>query len=210
MALRLAVKVEVTKHMGSDSDKWLLHEIDMDFRNYYGVPGISYGPREINGQSILEDAAGGANYRWLSGNRVIMISYHDSQMTKPEPIEVVDAYLGKHPSTLPPMRLVELRSPENKTVWIKDEMDRRLWLCDKWFLQVQMNKAEMSDAVRTIVKCLNVFLDYREKYYGMNAKDEKIGLLGYLDKMDGTSIKNKLTEYKNWWNANKTRSINLP
>jgi len=202
--------VQVTQHAGSDSDKWLLHEIDMDFRNYYGVPGISYGPREINGQNILEDAAGGANYRWLSGNMLIMISYHDSQMTKPEPIEVVEAYLGKHPSTLPRMRLVELRSAETKTVWIKDEMERRLWLCDKWFLQVQMDKVQMSDALRTIVKCLNVFLDYREKYYGVNSKDEKLGLYGYLDKGDGTSIKNKLTEYKNWWNANKGRSINLP
>lgn len=55
----VGVSVQVTQHAGSNSDKWLLHEIDMDFRNYYGVPGISYGPREINGQSILEDAVGG-------------------------------------------------------------------------------------------------------------------------------------------------------
>lgn len=118
----------------------------------------------------------------MSGSKVIVINYTDLEMKKPQPMEIVQAYLAMHRSTLLPMRLVELRSAENKTVWIQDEMDRRLWLCDKWFLQVQMGKVEMNGALRTIVKSLNVFLDYREKYYGMNAKDEKIGLTGYLEK----------------------------
>ncbi len=39
------------------------------------------------------------NYRWISGNKVIMLEYHDTGMTKPEPIEAVRAYLAKHPST---------------------------------------------------------------------------------------------------------------
>ena len=73
-----------------------------------------------------------------------------------------------------------------------------------------MGKVEMNDALQTIGKCLNVFLDFREKYYGVAKTDEKSALWGYLDKKDGTSIKNKLAEYKNWWNVNKTRSINLP
>lgn len=204
------VNVRVTQHAGSDSDKWLLHELDMDFRNYYGLPGRSYGPRQIESQTILEDAAGGRNYRWISGNKVIVIEYHDSQMTKPEPIEVVKAYLAKHLSTLTAMKLAELRSPEMKTTWIKDEMDRRLWLCDKWFLYVQMGKAELSDILRTVVKYLTVFLDYRERYYGITSRDEKIKLMGYLDVKDGTAIKNKLTEYKTWWSVNKTKSISLP
>lgn len=207
---RIWVDVQVTEHAGSDSDRWLLHEVDMDFRNYYGVPGISYGPREINGQTILEDAAGGANYRWLSGNMVIMISYHDSQMTKPEPIEVVEAYLAKHPCTLPRMRLVRLRSPENRSVWIKDEMERRLWLCDKWLLQVQVGKVEIKDALQSIVKHMNVFLDYREKYYGVAKLDEKSAVWGLLEEKDGTGIKNKVVGYKNWWQLNKSRRINLP
>jgi hypothetical protein len=207
---RVGPEVQVTQHAGSDSDKWLLHELDTDFRNYYGMPGRAYGPRQIDGQTILEDAAGGRNYRWLSNDMVIVIQYHDAQMAKPEPVEVVKAYLTKHPSTLPAMKLSELRSPENKTIWIKDEMERRLWLCDKWFLQLQVGKTELPDTVQSTVKHLNVFLDYREKYYGINARDEKIALNNYLLNKDGTAIKNKLTEYKTWWSVNKTKSINLP
>jgi len=206
----ISVDVEVTQHAGSDSDKWLLHELDMDFRNYYGLPGRSYGPRQIEGQTILEDAAGGRNYRWMSGNKLIVIEYHDAQMTKPEPLEVVKAYLAKHRSTLTPMKLAELRSPEMKTIWIKDEMDRRLWLCDKWFLHVQLGKADLSEVLQTVVKYLSVFLDYRERYYGIAAREEKIRLLGYLELKDGTAIKNKLSEYKTWWSVNKAKSISLP
>jgi hypothetical protein len=89
-------------------------------------------------------------------------------------------------------------------------MERRLWLCDKWFLQVQIGKVQVNDALRTTVDCMIVFLDYREKYYGVSSKDEKAVVYGYLSANDGTSIKNKLTEVKSWWNVNKTRSINLP
>jgi hypothetical protein len=206
----VGVSVQVTQHAGSDSDKWLLHEIDRDFRNYYGLPGRSYGPRQINGQTVLESATGGRNYRWLSEKKVIMIEYNDPQMTKAEPIEIVRAYLAKHPSSLPAMNLAGLRSTESKTKWIQDEMERRLWICDKWFLQVQIGKVEMNDVLQTIVKCLNIFLDYREKYYGVTKSDEKAALWGYLDRKDGTSVKNKLTEYKSWWNVNKARAINLP
>jgi hypothetical protein len=77
-------------------------------------------------------------------------------------------------------------------------------------LQVQIGKVEMNDVLQTIVKCLNIFLDYREKYYGVTKSDEKAALWGYLDRKDGTSVKNKLTEYKSWWNVNKARAINLP
>jgi len=207
---KVSVEIQVTQHAGADSDRWLPHEVDMDFRNYYGIPGRSYGPRQIDGHTILEDAVGGRIYRWLSGNKVITIQYRDSQITRPEPIEVVRAYLAKHPSTLPPMKLVDLRSAENKIQWIKDEMERRLWLCDKWFLRLQTGKSESTETLRTVVKYLEIFLNYRERYYGIKAKDEMVTLVGYLDAKDGTSIKNKLSEYKTWWTVNKTRSISVP
>lgn len=204
------VDVQVTQHAGSDSDRWLLHEVDVEFRNYYGLPGRSYGPRQIEGQTVLEDAAGGRNYRWMSGNKVIVIQYHDSQMSKPEPMEVVKAYLAKHPSTLPAITLQELRSPANKTVWIRDEMERRLWLCEKWFLQLQMGKVDLDETLESVVKSMVVFLDYREKYYGIKARDEKVALLTSLNQKDGTSIRNKLATYKTWWAVNRGRSISLP
>lgn len=206
----LGVTVKVTQHAGADSDRWLLHELGAEFRNYYGIPGDSYAVVKIDGNTIFEFGSEGWDYRWLSGNKVIMIEYTDLQMTKPEPTEVVRAYLAKHPSTLPPMTLVDLRSAEYKTMWIKDEMERRLWLCDKWLMQVQLGKAELNKILDTLVKNMFVFLDYREKYYGLTAKDEKIALVGYLSAKDETSIKSKLTGYKNWWNVNKSKSINLP
>ncbi len=204
------VEVEVTKHSGADSDKWLLHEVERDFRTYYGLPGSSYVMRTIEGQTIMAVASGGREYRWLSGNKVIRIAYTDQMLEKPEPFEIVKAYLAKQPSTLTPMTSADLRTPENKTKWIKDEMDRRLWLCDKWFYQLQLGKVQQSEVIQQAVKSMEVFLNYREKYYGIASANEKQLLWGYRDKNDGTSIKAKLKEYKDWWNLNKDKAITLP
>jgi hypothetical protein len=206
---RIGLKIEVTQHTGSDSDKWLRHEIDSSFRDYLGIPSSSYTPRQVDGQTILVNSVGGRSYRWLSGNKLIAISYRGSLRTIPEPMEVVQAYLVKHPSTLSAINLAQLRSTENKTTWIKDEMDRRLWLCDKWFMQLQLRKVEEKQVYQESVKSMNIFLDYREKYYGMKAADEKNLLVGYLNTNNGTGIKAKLDEYKKWWVVNKEKAISL-
>lgn len=192
-----------------DPTQWLLHEVERDFRNYYGMPGSSYGPRVVNGQTILEDTVGGAVYRWLSGTKVITIQYVDLEMTKPEPIEVVKAYLAKHPSTLPAMTLAQLRSAGSKTQWIKDEMDLRLWLCTKWFTQSQLAKTDLGTVLLQQGKSMNVFLDYREKYFGIKAADEKNLIAGYLNQNDSTHIQAKLKAYKDWWTAHKGNSVSL-
>ena len=57
---------------------------------------------------------------------------------------------------------------------------------------------------------MQVFLNYREKYYGIKALDDKKLLSDYLMQNNGTGIRNKLKEYKDWWNINKTGAINLP
>jgi hypothetical protein len=210
--VRLWVDVQVTRHTDpTDSTKWLLHEVDRDFRNYYGIPGKSFGPRQINGQTIIENLVAGASYRWLSGSKVIVIEYRDSTMTmtKPEPLEVIQAYITKHPSAMQAFTLEELRSSAGKTIWIKDEMDRRLWLCDKWFMQLQLRKVEEKQVYQEAVKSMNIFLDYREKYYGLKAADEKNLLSSYLYNNNGTGVKAKLTEYKNWWTVNKEKAISL-
>jgi hypothetical protein len=205
--LDLGVEVQVTKHAGSDSDKWLQHELDIEFRNYYGIPG--YYIKTINGSTVYVYGAGGRDYRWLSGNKVIMIEYHDSQLTKPEPIEIIQAYLAKHPSSLLAFTTKDVMSNASKITWIKDEMGRRLWLCDKWFMQLQLKKAEEKQVYQEAVKSMNIFLDYREKYYGMKAADEKNLLAGYLNTNNGTGIKTKLDEYKKWWVVNKDKAISL-
>ena len=195
---------------GGDSDRWLLHEADMSFRSSLGIPGGAYWQRKIDGQSILESGAGGRTYRWLSGNKVINIEYTDSQMTKPEPLEIVKAYLAKHPSTIAPMTLQQLRNNENVTKWIKDEIDRRLWLCDKWNAQFQAGGVTQADLLYNLNRSIGVFLNYRQKYYGVSAKDDIAAIGGYMRNDDIASIQTKLSEYKGWWSSNKARSISLP
>lgn len=165
---------------------------------------ISYEP-----ETILTFGSAGWDYRWVSGNIVIDIEYHDTMMSKPEPLEIVSAYLAKYPSTLAATTSGGIRSTESKTTWIKDEMDRRLWLCDKWFMQLQLQKAQQGQVLQESIKSMNIFLDYREKYYGIKAADEKNLLSGYLNTNNGTGIKAKLTEYKNWWAVNKDKAISL-
>jgi hypothetical protein len=205
----LAVEVQVTQHTGGDSDRWLLHEIDKSFRTSLGIPGKAYGQRTINGQSILESGAGGRTYRWISGNKIINIEYTDAQMTKREPLEVVQAYLTKHPSTIASMTLKQLRSSENVTKWIKDEMDRRLWLCDKWNVQYQTGKTTQADLIYNLDRSMGVFLNYRQKYYGVSAKSDLEALFGYKQKNDVASIQKKLTEYKTWWAKHKGKNIKI-
>jgi hypothetical protein len=192
-----------------DFTQWLLHEVDAEFRNYYGIPGLSYTIKNIDGYMIFVYSSGGRDYRWLSGTNVVVVDYTDLMMEKSEPLEIVRAYLAKHPSTLPAMTLAQLRSPENKTKWIKAEMERRLWLCDKWFEQLQLGKEDQSKVLQESVKSMKVFLDYRDKYYGVTAKDEKNLLWQYLEANNGTGIQAKLTEYKTWWSAHKANPINV-
>lgn len=52
-------------------------------------------------------------------------------------------------------------------------MDRRLWLCDKWFSQAELLRTDQKKVQQEQVKSMNVFLDYRKKYFGLSAKDEK-------------------------------------
>jgi hypothetical protein len=209
--LDLGVEVQVTQHAGGDSDKWLLHELEDSYRDdeveTLGLLTEGAILRRVRGDKVFWIGLGGGSFMWLSSNVVIKISYTDLQGIKPEPLEVVQTYLQKFPSTIPAALVLDRAHDEQ---WIKDEMERRLWLCDKWFLQLQMGKAEQYETLRTVVKHMNAFLDYRGKYYGINPTDEKTKLENYLINNHGTAIKNKLTEYKTWWSVNKTKSINLP
>ncbi|GBE06724.1 hypothetical protein BMS3Abin10_02381 [bacterium BMS3Abin10] len=91
--------------------------------------------------------------------------------------------------------------------WIKDEMDRRLWLGGKWMGQIKT--IGDLDKLRTVVKNLNVFLDYREKYYGIEARAEKGALFTAQQNKDKATIEIKLNEYYKWWNENKDKAIKL-
>ncbi len=198
------VKVEVTQHAGSDSDKWLLHEVERGFRRGDYEENMTPARfRSINSNNVFYSGLGGGTYRWISNNVLVDIEYTDLYKQKPEPIEVVQAYLAKFPSTIPAITIDQAHDE----LWIKDEMDRRLWLGDKWIVRIETvgNLNELS----SVVKSLNVFLDYKEKYYGIEAATEKQTLSEYLLAKNQAGIKNKLEEYKTWWTANKDKPISL-
>jgi hypothetical protein len=202
------VSVQVTQHAGGDSDKWLLHEVERGFRRGDYEENMTPARfRNIDGNNIFYSGLGGGTYRWISNNVVVNIEYVDLYRQKPEPLEVVRAYLAKFQST---MATITIDNAHNEN-WIKDEMERRLWLCDKWLQQLDEGKTDQYKALSAVVdNHLEVFLDYREKYYGISAGEEKQALYGYLQALNEKEIRKKLTEYKQWWAENKTNPINLP
>ena len=207
----MSVSVQVTRHAGVDSDQWLLHEVEDSFRDpdYEQLGTHIYGSivRNVNNQRVLWIGMGGGSFKWLSGYTTIFISYTDLDGTKPEPLEVVQAYLEKYPSTLPADFVFDAARDEQ---WIKDEMSRRLWLSEKWFAWQSGGNVEMVEALGEVVDHLEEFLDYRQRYFGMNADQEKMDLIAAKRVNGDVAIKAKLTQYKQWWDGHKGDSITLP
>lgn len=204
----MGVKVEITAHAGADSDKWLLHELELCLRDEVGKRNDFVAYRRVVNSDVFKSTIAGAGYYWFSNNITVYIRYGDDTMTKPEPIGIIQAYLNKFPPTLPPNYKV-FNTPANDIKWIKEEFERRLWLGDKWLAQIDDPDPKLADKLHEIVGSMNVFLDYREKYYGIAASDEKFLLEGYEAKSDKAAIISKQTEYKNWWNDNKSVAISL-
>jgi hypothetical protein len=209
----ISVDVQVTQHTSGDSDRWLLHEVEDSYRDSdmetLGLLTDGTVMRKVDNNRVLWLGIGGASFTWVSNKVVIKISYTDLQGTKPEPSEVVQAYLAKFPSTIT-MTDAELKASAHNIQWIKDEIDRRLWLCDKWNAQYQAGQATQKDLIYNLNRSLKVFLNYRQKYYGVSARDDLKALSGYDRNNDIASFQTKLTEYKTWWGANKGKSISLP
>ena len=207
----LSIDVQVTQHTGGDSDRWLLHEVEDSYRDdeseTLGLLTQGARLREINGKKII--SLRGNGYSWVSNNVVVDIAYTDLQGTKPEPLEVIQAYLQKFPSTITSTP-IEFKGNAYNVKWIKDEIDRRLWLCDKWNAQFQAGGVTQADLIYNLVRSMNVFLNYRQKYYGVAADADLKLLSSYQQNKDITSIQTKLSQYKGWWSSNKARSISLP
>jgi hypothetical protein len=199
MAQKMTVQAEVTIHGDPpDAIRWLPHEMDKDFRSYYGIPREVVLIKSIDDNTVYAFRSAGWDYRWLNGNKLIAIRYHDTKLTKPEPTAVVRAYLAKQPSTL------SAAAAPDETAWIRDEMERRLWLSERWFLRYSAEKKRLLEEP---LVSLNIFLDYREKYFGLRAADEKNVLTGYLNPNNSAGIKAKLAEYRNWWAENRGKEI---
>jgi hypothetical protein len=208
----LGVEIKVTQHTGGDSDRWLLHELEDSYRDpddedgQLGLLLQATRLREINGNKIIGRRSNG--YTWVSNNVVVDISYTDLQGNKPEPLEVIQAYLVKFPSTIT-MTPADFKASAHNIQWIKDEIDRRLWLCDKWNAQSQAGSVTQVDLIYNLVRSMNVFLNYRQKYYGVSAQADLDLLDGYKQNKNIASVQTKLTEYKTWWVKHKDKSIKL-
>ena len=146
-------------------------------------------------------------YTWTSGQKVIEIKYTDLQRTKSEPKEVVKAYLQKHPSSIPTTLVFD---QDHDIQWIKDEMERRIWLGDKWFVWQAGGNTTIRDTLQKVSDNITIFLDYRQKYFGINGDSDKENLYQLVSTQNLQGVKDKLSEYKTWWSNNKTDSINLP
>lgn len=206
----VSVDVQVTQHTGGDSDRWLLHEVEDIYRSVksekLGLPIQATRIREVGGNKIIGRRGNG--YLWVSNNVVVNVSYTDLQGNKPEPLEIVQAYLAKFPSTIT-LTDADFKGNAHNVQWIKDEMDRRLWLCDKWNAQLQAGSVTQSDLIYNLDRSMGVFLYYREKYYSVAARTDLDALFSYKQNNDLASIQTKLTEYKAWWAKHKGDSISL-
>lgn len=205
----LSVDVQVTQHIGADSDKWLLHEVEDSFRdgNIDKLGLLTKGTRlkDINGKKYV--SLRGSGYAWISNYVVVEILYSDLNGNKPEPTEVIQTYLQKFPSTISSSLVFD---SVHDVQWIKDEMDRRLWLADKWFVHIQSSDPKNGNKLKSLTDSMVIFLDYREKYFSVNAKNEKIALETMLLQNNIIAIQAKLTEFKTWWSEHKGNSIMLP
>ena len=208
---KIWIDVKVNPHTGGDSDRWLLHEIEDSYRDgdehaKLGLLIQATRLREINGNKIIGRRGNG--YTWISNNVVIDVSYTDLKGNKPEPLEIVQAYLAKFPSSITITDAV-FKSSDYNIKWIKDEMDRRLWLCDKWNAQSQAGGVTQADLMVKLLENMDVFLKYRQKYFNVAAEAESNLLGTYHENNDLVSIQKKLTEYKTWWAKHKDKRISL-
>ncbi|MDH4163982.1 MAG: hypothetical protein OEW15_15030 [Nitrospirota bacterium] len=200
--------VTVTRHAGDEADQWLSHEVDAAFRNY-GQPARTYILDTIEGNAVITRFIGGAEYRWLSGNTVVHIEYHDSTLGKTKPLEVIKAYLAKYPSTLRTTSYKDLVSKENKTAWIREEMERRLWLCDAWLKAIGAGTVRIGPGLSNIADSLKSFNKYRKKYYGLKSLPDERTIDGYAENLQGSEIKALVQESRTWWSSKRSGSLIL-
>ena len=130
-------------------------------------------------------------------------------LSKVEPLEVVKAYLAKYPATFKPVSDKELRSRERKTTWIRNEMERRLWLCDKWLQMIAAGNARLKVGLENIGDNLKRFGGYRDQYFGKRPPSDDSQIDEYVEELKGTEIKAKLREYRKWWSENSTKGLSF-
>ncbi|MEW6419947.1 MAG: hypothetical protein AB1480_17840 [Nitrospirota bacterium] len=200
---KLSFMVEIKEYFQRGN---LLHNVEYSYRDRgwerLGLLIQGAQLRLIDGNKII--FLEGRRYSWISKNVVVNIICFESN--KSEPLEVIQDYLRKFPSTIPAS--LEFDQNHNKK-WIKNEMERRLNISNMLFERIRTATLPERKALKEAVDSLNVFLEYRERYFDKESKFEKKLLQEHLDANNQTDIKKKLSEYNKWWRENKGESIDL-
>jgi len=206
--LSITVEARVYK-----SGQWILHDLEDAFRDhekFHALLDPNVRVRTINGKNLfVASVGGGKTYTWGSGKNVrIEIRYSTYSKNKPEPMDVVKAYLAKYPSTMT-LKESEFRSKAHSEQWLREEMNRHLWLAEQQFTLASAGISDINEVLKDIVDNLEMFLSYREHFYAVKASSNQEFLVERLDAEDAPAIKNLLNEYKTWWSENKTREFLL-
>ena len=202
------VNLQVTRHAGSDSDRWLRHEAEGRFKTEKYARQPIFG--NMGGHNILVGAPEDREkiYCWVSDNFVVNLQFRHVNSPDLEPEEVLKAYLAKFPSTIPPVGPVHQHDKE----WREREMERRLWLGDKWLAWSRAEGVDFHLKYEYVIHNLYTFIDYRDmdlakglpgylrKAFG---PDEKRVLWEYLRDRNSSAIEKQLDIYKAWRVAHK-------
>ncbi len=221
---RIKADVLVTEHGSSDSDARLMHEVQKDIRRYGGLTHPMAGIVQFNGHSVMRYSQGTFAFRWLSDNAVVHIKYNSLLVSDERPLNVVKAYLKKYPPTFPPQEPFDLKAEHHTIKWIKDEMERLLWFAEKSYMMNPEGEEEQEKAIESSANQLYRFQFYRSSYFGTSewgdnslakllrprkpspSYEERMISLGQRKKI----LRDSLTKFREWWNANRERSITLP
>ncbi len=162
------VDINIVRHMGGESDKWLQHELVEEFiRGEDGKEKIL--TTDINGNKVFTMTKCGfalqdVTYGWLHNNVIIKIKCDREIGYKTTPTEIISAYLKKFPSTIQPVDIKK---------WKRDRTEYELWLGKKWMKQIK-NAEPLDDKILTIaLKHIFLYLNFREEEYGKKAIDDK-------------------------------------
>jgi hypothetical protein len=198
--------VSVTKHAGGEGDRWLLHEVERSLRvpdddgDNVGHLYSDAGLMSIEGSTLFRVLG---VYLWVSGSRVIEI---EGDYLQTGPLDVVKAYVERFPSSLPQDLALDRT---HDLQWIREEMERRLWLSEKWLHAVLGAKVQPRQGVSEAVRNMTTFLQYRERFYGVKKKEEFQALEACLDLLDDNGLLVKLREYQKWFDVNRERKLRL-
>jgi hypothetical protein len=205
-----APTVYVTQHVGGESDRWLLHELELPLesgdKGEFGKRSKSAILRKIGNNAILWYAGRNGEYSWVSDKITVSIEYGhmNGADIRTEPTEIVKAYLSKYPSTIP------IDYPFNKSSHDDEramtEVTRRLWLCDRWLSQIRPNEdLKLHNKLDNAIDNIKVIINYRVKYYRDISRDEAAKeeyiLSELLRNNDEKGIRSNLATYSSWWKS---------